>query len=114
MVFVLVCVVVLVLVPVMAVPEVSVPIAVPIVSVLDVPVIIVLLIAVPELSVDDVLLIAVPEVSLVVIVDEVSLTAVSVTFVFSSFLHANANKARAVTMRMASVLFITFPFTVWR
>jgi hypothetical protein len=99
-------------VSVVAVPLVP-DIAVPIVSVLDVPVIAVLLIAVPDVSVDDVLLIAVPEVSLVVIVDEVSLTAVSVTFVFSSFLQANANKARAVTTRMASVLFITFPFTVW-
>ena len=97
-------------VPVIAVPEVSVPvIAVPEVSV---PVMLVLLIVVPEVSVDDVLLIAVPEVSLVVIVDEVSLAAVSVTFVFSSFLHANAKKARAITMRMARLLFITFPFTV--
>ena len=98
-------------VPVVAVPLVP-DIAVPIVSVLDVPVIAVLLIAVPDVSVDDVLLIAVPEVSLVVIVDEVSLAAVSVTFVFSSFLHENAKRARAITMRMARLLFITFPFTV--
>jgi hypothetical protein len=95
-------------VPLIAVPEVSVlDIAVPVVSVL-----VVLVIAVPEVSVDDVLLIAVPEVSLVVIVDEVSLAAVSVTFVFSSFLHANAKRARAITMRMARLLFITIPFTV--
>ena len=114
MVFVFVDFVVLVevpVVPVIAVPDVSVPVmAVPDVSVLEVPV--VLLIAVPEVSVDDVLLIAVPEVSLVVIVDEVSLAAVSVTFVFSSFLHENAKRARAITMRMARLLFITFPFTV--
>jgi hypothetical protein len=97
-------------VPVIAVPEVSVlDIAVPVVSVLVIPV---LLIVVPEVSVDDVLLITVPEVSLVVIVDEVSLAAVSVTFVFSSFLHANAKRARAITMRMARLLFIMFPFTV--
>lgn len=100
-------------VPVIAVPEVSVPevpvIAVPDVSVAEVPVIAVpevLVIAVPDVSVADVLLIAVPEVSLVVIVEEVSLAAVSVTFVFSSFLHAKAKKARAITMRMARLLFI--------
>jgi hypothetical protein len=106
---VLVLVVVLTAVPV--VPVVPV-IAVPVVSVLDiaVPVVSVLVIAVPEVSVDDVLLMAVPEVSLVVIVDEVSTTAVSVTFVFSSFLHANAKRARAITMRMARLLFIIFPF----
>lgn len=93
-------------VPVIAVPEVPVvDSAVPVVSVL---VMLVLLIAVPEVSVDDVLLMAVPEVSLVVIVDEVSTAAVSVTFVFSSFLHANAKRARAITMRMARLFFITF------
>ena len=97
-------------VPLIAVPEVSVlDIAVPVVSVLVIPV---LLIMVPEVSVDDVLLIMVPEVSLVVIVDEVSLATVSVTFVFSSFLHANAKRARAITMSMARLLFMLFPFTV--
>ena len=96
-------------VPVIAVPDVSVPvIAVPDVSVMDVPVM-----TVPDVSVMDVLLIAVPEVSLVVIVEEVSLTAVSVTFVFSSFLHANAKRARAITMRMARLLFITSSFQCW-
>jgi hypothetical protein len=72
--------------------------------VLDVPV------AVPDVSVLE----AVPDVSLVVIVDDVSLAAVSLTFTGSSFLHPKANKARAITMRMASVFFIFFPFCFWR
>jgi hypothetical protein len=88
-------------VPVIVVLAVSV-----VLDVLDVPII-----AVPDVSV---LLMAVPEVSLVVIVDDVSLAAVSLTFTFSSFLHPKANKARAITMRMASVFFIFFPFCFWR
>ena len=118
-VFVFVDFVVLVAVPVVPVvfgrfpssqvPDVSVlDIAVPVVSVL-----VVLVIAVPEVSVDDVLLIAVPDVSLVVIVDDVSLAAVSVTFVFSSFLHPKAKKARAITMRMARLLLHNVSFHCW-
>lgn len=88
-------------VPVIVVLAVSV-----VLDVLDVPII-----AVPDVSV---LLMAVPDVSLVVIVDDVSLAAVSLTFTFSSFLHPKANKAKAITMRMASVFFIFFPFSFWR
>lgn len=89
-------------VPVVVVLAVSV-----VLDVLDVPII-----AVPDVSV---LLMAVPDVSLVVvIVDDVSLAAVSLTFTFSSFLHPKANKAKAITMRMASVFFIFFPFSFWR
>ena len=92
-------------VPVMAVPDVSVPVmAVPDVSV---PVIPVPLIAVPDVSV---LLYDVEDVSLVVIVDEESVEAESVTFTFSSFLHENVKKARAITMRMARLLFMTTSF----
>jgi hypothetical protein len=89
--------------------DVVLVIAVPVVSVVAA----VLDIAVPDVSVLAVLLIAVPLVSLVVIVDDVSLAAVSVTFVFSSFLHANAKKARAITMRMARLLFMWIPFIAW-
>jgi len=98
-------------VPVMPVPDVSV-LEVPVIAVPEVSVLLmaVPVMAVPEVSVPDVLLIAVPEVSLVVIVDEVSLAAVSVTFVFSSFLQANAKRARAITMRMARLRFITDSF----
>jgi len=50
--------------------------------------------------------IAVPDVSLVVIVDDVSLAAVSVAFVLSSFLQPKANSASATTIKIAKVLFI--------
>jgi len=81
-------------------------------------IVVVAVIAVPDVSevvpdgiaavsvVPVVLDIAVPDVSLVVIVDDVSLAAVSVTFVFSSFLQANANSATARTIEIAKVLFI--------
>lgn len=96
-------------VPVMPVADVSV-LDVPVIAVPDVSVAEVLLIAVPDVSVAEVLLIAVPDVSLVVIVDDVSLAAVSVMLVFSSFLQANANSASARTRRMASCFFIEIPF----
>jgi hypothetical protein len=112
-----VLVVVVPVVPVVAVagvPVVLVPV-VPVIVVLAVSVVLdvldVPIIAVPDVSV---LLMAVPDVSLVVIVDDVSLAAVSLTFTASSFLHPKANKARAITMRMARVFFIFFPFCFWR
>ena len=98
-----------------------VPVAVPDVSVLLVPVVLVIVVLAVSVVIDvldvpdvSVLLIAVADVSLVVIVDDVSLAAVSLTFTASSFLHPKANKAKAITMRMASVFFIFFPFCCWR
>lgn len=104
-------------------PIVVVPV-VPDVVVAVVPVVFVALVSVsivPEVSVAEpagiadvdveplvpvVLLIAVPDVSLLVTVEDVSVTPVSVTLVFSSFLHANAKRARARTIRIASDFFI--------
>ncbi|HEY8711975.1 MAG TPA: hypothetical protein VIM68_03835 [Thermoanaerobaculia bacterium] len=109
---VLTLVVPVVIEPVSVLPMVVVPV------VPDVVVDVVAVIAVPDVSevvpdgiaavsvVPVVLDIAVPDVSLVVIVDDVSLAAVSVTFVFSSFLQANANSATARTIEIAKVLFI--------
>jgi hypothetical protein len=104
-------VVLVVVVPVVpvAVPDVPVVPVVLVIVVLAVSVVIDVL-DVPDVSV---LLMAVADVSLVVIVDDVSLAAVSLTFTASSFLHPKANKARAITMRMASVFFIFFPFCFW-
>ncbi|MGZ5492201.1 MAG: hypothetical protein ACXW3E_01165 [Thermoanaerobaculia bacterium] len=97
-----------------------VPVAVPDVSVLLVPVVLVIVVLAVSVVIDvldvpdvSVLLMAVADVSLVVIVDDVSLAAVSLTFTASSFLHPKANKAKAITMRMASVFFMFFPFCFW-
>jgi hypothetical protein len=91
-----------------------VPVAVVPVSVVSVVAVPVPVIAVPDVSVDDivlvVLVIAVPDVSLVVIVDDVSLAAVSVMLVFSSFLHANMKVARANTIMMTRVFFMNDSF----
>jgi hypothetical protein len=106
------------LVLVVVVPVGSVVAAVPDVTVLLVPVVPVIVVLAVSVVLDvpdvSVLLMAVPDVSLVVIVDDVSLATVSLTFTFSSFLHPKANKARAITMRMASVFFIFSPFCFWR
>jgi len=119
------CVFVVVVVPVVLVipPIVVVPV-VPDVFVAVVPDVVVAVVSVasvPLVSVDvpagiadvdvvpEVLDIAEPVVSDEVdIVEDVSLAAVSVTLVFSVFLHAPRNSARATTMRIASVFFIRF------
>jgi hypothetical protein len=97
--------------PVSVLPMVVVPV------VPEVVVAVVAVMAVPDVSVvvpdgiTDVSVvpdIAVPDVSLVVIVDEVSLAAVSVTFVFSSFLQENANSATARTTMITRDFFIQF------
>ena len=104
--------VVVVMEPVSVLPMVVVPV------VPDVVVAVVDVMAVPEVSevvpegiaavsvVPLVLDIAVPDVSLVVMVDDVSLAAVSVTFVFSSFLQPKANSASETTIKTTKVFFI--------
>jgi hypothetical protein len=108
-VFVVVVVVVVAVVPVVPVIDVSV---VPVVLVIDVSVVVGIAAVSVVPIVAEVLDIAVPDVSVVVIVDDVSLAAVSLTFTFSSFLHANMKKARAITMRIARLLFICVPFLI--
>jgi hypothetical protein len=92
---------------VLVVPVVgAVPDIVPIVSV---PVDIVPIVSVPVDIVLEVSVMVVDEVSVVLVVAEVSVTVVSVTLVFDSFLQAKANRATAAMVRKTrSVFFIVF------